>query len=45
MIHTIYCLFQEGVFSVARGASPSTDVSASTSSCGAFIAEVKALTK
>ena len=44
MIHTIYCLFQEGVFSVARGASP-TDVSASTSSCGAFIAEVKALTK
>ena len=44
-LHDTYYFFQEGVFSVARGVSASTDVSASTSSCGAFVDEVKALTK
>ena len=37
----LYYLFQERVFSVARGAFASTDVSERTSTCRAFVAEVK----
>ena len=39
--HYLYYLFPERVFSVARGVFASTDVSERTSSCRAFIAEVK----
>lgn len=37
--------FQEGVVSVARGATASTNGGESASTCGGFSAEVKALTK